>query len=526
MSGRFLRALVTLGAVATAAASLLPACVVNLNDRNSPLENGGVTGPAADCSQVTPLGEGAPAATAKTKLVGRFDLTDPTRPHFDWSGNAMNARFRGTQVTWGAESGIEIVFEQIVDGVATQKIMGGLEPKTVTIDVPPGDHEITVVRSSEALFSDGVFIPFTFGPGTEQLPPIEHPRRIEYIGDSITCGYGDEGTNATCPYDVPIRPELDANGKPVTNAAGEVQYVKIPETQNIYLAYGSIAARRLAADATTLCFSGKGMVLNYREQGVGEGKILNPNDDPDPDAKTTIPDYYLRTIATVGPSKTCKLTDPSKAPDGRGPSADCPSNDCDNGICRCTKSADCCGAADAECLKATDRCVPPPPNTAGAGGNVCKNPDYQAWDFAKDAPQPQVVFINIGTNDFSRDVNQDSISDGVDLGAFRAGYKRFVEFVRSKRPDAQMFLAVPPMMTDKFPFDNARSDFRNTVRSIVDELNAAGDAKIYFIELVEMGVRYGLGCDYHPNLEVHRIMADQVVGAIASKTCWSTVAAP
>jgi hypothetical protein len=43
------------------------------------------------------------------------------------------------------------------------------------------------------------------------------------------------------------------------------------------------------------------------------------------------------------------------------------------------------------------------------------------------------------------------------------------------------------------------------------------------MELVEMGVRYGLGCDYHPNLEVHRIMADQVVGAIRSKTCWSTI---
>jgi len=86
-----------------------------------------------------------------------------------------------------------------------------------------------------------------------------------------------------------------------------------------------------------------------------------------------------------------------------------------------------------------------------------------------------------------------------------------------------MFLAVPPMVTDKFPLDNARSDFRDALRGIVSELNAAGDTKVYFIELIEMGVRYGLGCDYHPNLEVHRIMADQVAGAIKSKTCWSTV---
>ena len=526
MAARFLRAL---ACVSLVVATVLPACVVNLNDRNSPLENGGVSGPPANCSQITPPGEGAASTDPKaimTKFLGRYDLKDPTRPHFDWSGNSMNARFRGTQVTWGADSGIEIVFEQIVDGVATQQILGGLEKKSVTIDLPPGEHEITIVRSSKALFSDGLFIPFTFGPGTEQLAPIERPRRIEYIGDSITCGYGDEGANATCPYDVPIRPEIGKDGKPLTNAAGEIQYVKIPESQNIYLAYGSLAARRLAADAVTLCFSGKGMVLNYREQGVGEGKVLNPNDDADPDAKTTIPDYYLRTLATIGPNRTCKLTEPSKSANGRGASVDCPGGDCDQGLCRCTQNADCCDAGDAECAQANDRCVAAPANTAGQGGKLCKNPDYQAWDFSKDPIQPQVVFINVGTNDFARDANQDGISDGVDLNAFRAGYKRFVDFVRSKRPDAQMFLAVPPMLTDNFPFDNARSDFRNTIRSIVDEANAAGDVKIYFIELVEMGVRYGLGCDYHPNLEVHRIMADQVVGAIASKTCWSTVSTP
>ena len=433
-------------------AFLLPACVVRLSDRNAPLQNGGVSGGPVDCANVPPLGEGAPSTdpkAVKTKFLGRYDFSVPDRPHFDWSGNSMNARFHGTEVTWGAEAGIEIVFEQIVDGKAAQVILGGLvENKTVTVQVPDGDHEITVVRSSEALFSDGAFIPFTFGAGTTQLAPIERPRRIEYIGDSITCGYGNEGANATCPYDVPIRPELDTNGNPIFNKAGEQQFVKIPESQNIHLAYGSIAARKLAADAVTLCFSGKGVVLNYREQGVGEGKILNPDDAPDPDAKTTIPEYYLRTIATIN------------------------------------------------------------------------KPD---WDFAKDQPQPQVVVINIGTNDFARDVNQDSIADGIDVAAFRAGYRKFVDFVRSKRPDAHIFLAVPPMVTDKFPLDNARTDFRNTLTSIAQEMNGQGDGKVYSMELVEMGVRYGLGCDYHPNLEVHRIMAEQVVGAIKSKTCWSTV---
>ncbi len=477
---------------------LVPACVVRLSDRNSALENGGVSGPAADCKVVVPVGEGAPStdpSAAKTKYVGRYDFSDPTRPTFDWSGNYMNARFRGTEVSWGADSGIEIVFEQIIDGKVERVIRGGPDPdlsKPLTIKLPEGEHEITVVRSSEALFSVGAFIPFAFPPGTVQLPPIERPRRIEYIGDSITCGYGDLGPNATCPYDVPFR------GR------------KIPESQNIYVAYGSIAARRLAADAVTLCFSGKGVVLNYREQGVGEGKLLNPSDLPDPDAKTTIPEYYLRTLASVSENLTCVAN------------GDCGSNVCIEGLCRCTSSDQCCADKNiAKCDARGNKCAPPPAGAPGTG-NTCRNKP-NVWDFAKDQPQPQVVLINIGTNDFARDVRQRGIADGLDENAFRAGYKKFVDFVRTKRPDAHIFLAVPPMVTDKFPLDNARTDFTNILRSIADELNHAGDGKVYSMELVEMGVRYGLGCDYHPNLEVHRIMADQVVGAIRSKTCWSTV---
>jgi hypothetical protein len=76
------------------------------------------------------------------------------------------------------------------------------------------------------------------------------------------------------------------------------------------------------------------------------------------------------------------------------------------------------------------------------------------------------------------------------------------------------------MLTDQYPLANARTNLRNILGNIVNEFNAEGDTKVYRIEFVEMGTRYGLGCDYHPNLTVHRIMADQLVGAIRAKTCW------
>jgi lysophospholipase L1-like esterase len=428
---------------------LTPACVVKLSDRSAPLVNGGVSGPSVECSTssvptASTSDDSGVQGAAITKLTGRFDLKDPTKPRFDWSGNAMTARFQGTEVTWGAESGVEVAYEEVIDGNLTKVILGGaVENHTVTRHLPEGLHEITVMRTSEALYGDSAFLPFTFGPGTTQLPVVEKKHRIEFIGDSITCGYGNEGANATCPYDVTIRQAPDGKGG--------MEDVKIPLTQNIYLAYGSIAARRLDADATTVCFSGKGVNVNYREQGIGEAPKADGNAKPDPDAKTLIPDYYLRTLATERPE---------------------------------------------------------------AGG--------QLWDFSKEA-QPEVVVLNLGTNDFARDLNQDTVPDGIDLPAFQAAYARFVDFVRGKRPNAQIFLAVPPMMTDKFPLDNARSNIRDTLRNIVEQRNGAGDEKVYFMEYVEMGTRYGLGCDYHPNLEVHRIMADQTVGAIRSKTCWPTV---
>ncbi|MEA2746014.1 MAG: hypothetical protein QOI41_157 [Myxococcales bacterium] len=428
---------------------LTPACVIRMSDRNAPLVNGGVSGPNADCttSNLPPASSSSGTrilGAATTKLMGRFDLTDPTKPRFDWSGNAMTARFQGTEVTWGAESGVEVAYEEVIDGNITKVILGGaVENHTVTRHLPDGFHEITVMRTSEALYGDGTFLPFTFGPNTTQLPVPEKSHRIEYIGDSITCGYGDEGQNATCPYDVTIRTAPDGQGG--------IDEVKVPMTMNIYLAYGSIAARQLDAEATTVCFSGKGVNVNYREIGFGEGAKADPKAKPDPDAKTVIPDYYLRTVATERPE---------------------------------------------------------------AGGRL--------WDFSKEA-EPEVVVVNVGTNDFARDLNQDTVPDGIDLPAFQAAYARFVDFIRTKRPNAHIFLAVPPMITDKFPLDNARTDLRNTLHAIVEQRNGAGDAKIYFMEYVEMGTRYGLGCDYHPNLEVHRIMADQTVGAIRSKTCWPTV---
>lgn len=397
-----------------------PGCVVRLSDRNEPLPNGGVTGAAAKCSSVDPLGKGGPGSgAAEVKYVGRYDVTDPSSALFDWSGNYVTARFEGTEVSASFEfdHDADLVFNVVIDDGDPQKLTVTSKKKTYSLakNLRAGTHEVLLMRSTEALFGTVTFKGFSFGDG-HLLPPTERPRRIELIGDSITCGYGDEGPNAICPYDVEVRKD-----------------VRVPLSQNIYVAYGSIAGRELSADVVTTCYSGKGIVFNYRE----------PADDPD--AKTTVPQYWERTLAS--------------------------------------------------------------------------KPDAPPWDFTKDL-QPQVVVVALGTNDYTRDLNQDSVADGLDLAAFKKGTKDFLKLVRQRRPDAHIFVAVSPMLSDTFPFTGARSSMRDTFGQIVSEFASEGDKKMYRIEFVEMGTRYGLGCDYHPNLEVHRIMADQLVGAIRSKTCW------
>lgn len=52
--------------------------------------------------------------------------------------------------------------------------------------------------------------------------------------------------------------------------------------------------------------------------------------------------------------------------------ADCASKQCDAGLCRCTKSAECCAAGtDEACVEAGSKCAPAPAGTKGSG-NTCR----------------------------------------------------------------------------------------------------------------------------------------------------------
>jgi hypothetical protein len=97
-----------------------------------------------------------------------------------------------------------------------------------------------VWRRTEAFYNPTEFIGLSgFGAGGMLLAPAPAPsRRIEIIGDSISAGFGIEGTD------------------PCTGTEAN---------ENNYLAYGSVAARAVGADLSTIAWSGIGMYRNYNE---------------------------------------------------------------------------------------------------------------------------------------------------------------------------------------------------------------------------------------------------------------------
>jgi lysophospholipase L1-like esterase len=116
-----------------------------------------------------------------------------------------------------------------------------------------------------------------FGTGGAILAPAGAPnKRMEIVGDSLSVGAGVEG-NAACPGGI------DA-------------------FTNNYLAYGSVAARAVGADVTTIAWSGIGVYRNY------DGSTTNtmpmrypyaiPNDDTAWDFSTYQPGVVVINLGT------------------------------------------------------------------------------------------------------------------------------------------------------------------------------------------------------------------------------------
>jgi len=302
------------------------------------------------------------------------DTRDAAGARFAWSGTGVVARFSGTSL--GVRLGGNQQYSVLVDGALQPKFVSTGGSDALATDLTAGEHVVEIYRRTEASQGVSQFLGFDIGGGELLAPPPAPERRIEIIGDSVSAGYGDEGT-LPCGFTA--------------------------DTENHYLTYGAIAARALDAELSTVAWSGKGIVYNY-----------------DTDVVDPMPALYGRTLPQ----------DPSST-----------------------------------------------------------------YDFAT---VPDVVVINLGTNDFSTEGDPTT-------ELFGSEYAKLLERVRAAYPEAFILCTVGPLLSGA---DLVAA--RAGIAAGVAAFEAAGGSNV---RAWEMNVPNGNppGCDYHPNLATHQAMADALV---------------
>lgn len=324
------------------------------------------------------------------RLTGRYDTRDEAGVRMAWAGSQISVRFSGTAInvllkTTGADE-----MQVVVDGAPTSvlKLSKDGAPQRAASGLPDKEHTLDLFKRTEPLVGTIQLLGFQLEKGKKLLPnPSTLTRRIEFVGDSITCGYGNEAAKETEHF-----------------TAG---------TENNYQAYGAMAARDLKAEYVAVAWSGKWLF-----------------------GDNAIPKLY-------------------------------------------------------------DLALP--------------NDPQSKWDFAR--WKPQVVVVNLGTNDFGpRNPTEKEWQDAA---------REFIQRLRKNYPDCHVFLAVGSMMSDAWPPDRkALSTIRQYNTGVVEELKKAGDKKVHYVEFAPQDMKNGIGADWHPSVKTHRLMADVLTAAVKKELGW------
>ena len=127
------------------------------------------------------------------------------------------------------------------------------------------------------------------------------------------------------------------------------------------------------------------------------------------------------------------------------------------------------------------------------------------WNFSSWVPQ--VVVINLGTNDYSTHPYPDS-------SVFKEGYERLIDRVRAYYPGVTIFCVSGPMIGQPCT---------GYVRDVVEhERRLEGrDKDVYFIDIRRSIMNdHDWGCDMHPNVYGSMKMAEVVVPIIRLWMNW------
>jgi lysophospholipase L1-like esterase len=180
-------------------------------------------------------------------FLGRVQADADGSALWAWSGSGFRVKFMGTglQARFVDRDNFHSVS---VDGQAPRSIemRAGQVIYALASGLPLGEHTVEVRRRTEALFGVTHLLGLRVEAGRLLAAPPSKARSLELVGDSISCGYGNEGSGPACPF----------------SAA----------TENHDRSYGRLLAGALDAELSTVAWSGRGVVKNY----AGEPGDLMP----------------------------------------------------------------------------------------------------------------------------------------------------------------------------------------------------------------------------------------------------------
>jgi len=179
--------------------------------------------------------------------MGRV-LVNADSAELSWSGNSISINFKGTGVKalLKDQSGINY-FKIIIDGKVLPDIQIDSIKRLYTLvsGLPAGAHQLELFRRTEWVFGKTWLYQLELDANTSiAKAPTTKKRKIEFYGNSITCGYA----------------VLDTTGKDRGTAPFE----------DNYLGYAAITARHFNAEYSCIARSGIGVLISWFPQIMSE----------------------------------------------------------------------------------------------------------------------------------------------------------------------------------------------------------------------------------------------------------------
>ncbi len=177
------------------------------------------------------------------QYTGRIDFTKPSEPQISWPGTSITGNFTGQYlaVTLDDQLG-KNYFNVFIDNDLKRPIIikaeKGEKHYVIAANLAPGKHNFLLTKRTEGEEGATTIKSFELADdGKLSAPPVRLKRKIEFFGDSITSGMGNES-----PDDGPDHLTKDKNN---------------------FMAYDAITARNLKAELHVTSQSGIGIMISW-----------------------------------------------------------------------------------------------------------------------------------------------------------------------------------------------------------------------------------------------------------------------